>query len=477
MTPSPFEALAVLANDAARRYLSPPFVPSALVADLRLLPEAAARRFPVRIGARGAAHRLRLARAAHAMAGAPGRFLAGGMEAAAFLRELDGGESVYLDATGGSSAGWRALDAALDDRAVWLLVGVEPGTELPPSLAVRLGIVSLSVPPLGRRPAELASLAAAILARLAARRRGDHPALSPAALAFLGGQSWPEDVVELEAKLSRALLLAGPADTLDVAHFVEPGSSAVEEVAPPTVGTPCVARPVARAADTAGMSEEGLVTLLLELAHEIKNPLVTLKTLAGHLPEMATDEALRDRFAGLAREAVERMDGAIENLLAFARVGGRRSPPAPLRLATLLEHVVGEVATAPGSGRLAVLPPDGDGRCVGDQEVLAYAFRNLLAGALRELAPGADVEVRIPADGCVRLEFPSANGVAARLRRLTASGPAPGGGEATLSSLPFVLARAVLARSGGTLSVEQAAPGRTALVVSLPVPEQRQSAP
>ncbi len=62
-----------------------------------------------------------------------------------------------------------------------------------------------------------------------------------------------------------------------------------------------------------------LEVLVGELAHELRNPMVTIKTFAQHLDALLTDPDARARFAALTTEAIGRMDGLLETLLDFAR--------------------------------------------------------------------------------------------------------------------------------------------------------------
>src|SRR6185503_548659 len=57
----------------------------------------------------------------------------------------------------------------------------------------------------------------------------------------------------------------------------------------------------------------GLEVVITELAHELKNPMVTIKTFAQHFDKLLTDTELRQKFLRLATEAVDRMDGFLED--------------------------------------------------------------------------------------------------------------------------------------------------------------------
>jgi len=62
-----------------------------------------------------------------------------------------------------------------------------------------------------------------------------------------------------------------------------------------------------------------LGTLSAGMAHEIKNPLVTLKTFTQLLPERYEDQDFRTTFSQLAGDEIERIDRLVNQLLTFAK--------------------------------------------------------------------------------------------------------------------------------------------------------------
>ncbi|WP_053234567.1 sigma-54-dependent Fis family transcriptional regulator [Sandaracinus amylolyticus] len=81
-------------------------------------------------------------------------------------------------------------------------------------LYYRIAVVTIEVPALRERPADVAPLAAALLARHAPNRR---VRIDDAALTAMRGYAWPGNVRELENELRRALLVAG--DTIALEHL------------------------------------------------------------------------------------------------------------------------------------------------------------------------------------------------------------------------------------------------------------------
>ncbi len=75
-------------------------------------------------------------------------------------------------------------------------------------LFYRLNVITVHLPPLAERRADIAPLARHIAAQLA-RRMGRRVALTPAALAWLEAQPWPGNVRELQHAIERAAVLTG----------------------------------------------------------------------------------------------------------------------------------------------------------------------------------------------------------------------------------------------------------------------------
>jgi signal transduction histidine kinase len=438
-----------LAAEAAEAVLSPPRLPAGAAAQVPLAIAAARTTLPVTIVAPAGAGRLAMARALHARAGRTGPLVA----ATGRRPCLDGlpeGASLTLDVTALAPETLLVLEALLDDGRVWVLAHAEPGRDLPPALAPRLGAAMLVVPPLARRTAELPALADAMLAAHATRLGRTDVAFTPAARARLGGHAWAGDLAELETVVARAVL-AAPEHLIDEEHL---GLNALDVNGTAAGGEPDVE----------------LELLLAELAHELRNPLVTIKTYADHLPDMLEDAELRTRFATLTGEAIERMDGVLENLLAFARLRAPRR--RPVELEPIIDRVLGEIAPELAERAISIRRAgDGGVRCAVDADHLAYAFRNLFAGVAREAPPRDELSLETAANGVVTIRF-AAGTAAGRLRQLVAPNGAGALGDPTLLPLSFRLARGVLERNGGGLTLEERPDEGTMLVVQLPATQE-----
>ena len=441
-----------LTRETAAAVLSAPRLRADALARLPLAQGAARLLVPVLIRAPAGAPRLLLARALHATAGRRGPLLAltGPRPPLASL-PLDA--TLCLDVAALAPEAVVALEATLDDGKAWVIAGAEPEAALPPPLATRLAAVVVPVAPLRGRLAELPALVESLLAALARRAGVSAPRLSPEALARLGAHGWPGDLAELEVTLARGWLIAG-GDTIDAEHLAFAGEA------------PGTAPADASAAPAPAHGAE-LELLLAELAHEVRNPLVTIKTFADHLPDLLKDAELRERFAAMTHEGIARIDGLLENVIEFARLGTPH--PQTIELGPLLDRLLAEVEPAFAERAVRVhRASDQPARCTGDPSHVAYALRNLFAGVVREVPPREDLAIEASANGVVTLRFAAGAQAAAHLRRLTGSPREPDRGDATFLPLAFRLARQALEWSGGGLSVVPEAGAATTLVVRLP---------
>jgi signal transduction histidine kinase len=71
-----------------------------------------------------------------------------------------------------------------------------------------------------------------------------------------------------------------------------------------------------------------LGTLAASIAHEVRNPLVSVRTFIELLPERLHDEEFRTEFRQLTLAEIERICSLLNDLLAFARPGAASSEPS-----------------------------------------------------------------------------------------------------------------------------------------------------
>ena len=138
-----------------------------------------------------------------------------------------------------------------------------------------------------------------------------------------------------------------------------------------------------------------LGTLAAGVVHEIRNPLVSVRTFLQLLPERIDDLAFRSEFRELALSEVERICELINDLLGFAR------PHATEREPVDLSAIVGQTLRLlePDLRRQRIvvdLQSDGDlGPVVADDGQVRQVVLNLIANAVDACAGPGDVVVRV----------------------------------------------------------------------------------
>lgn len=331
------------------------------------------------------------------------------------------------------AAGLRLVTATSGD----LEAAVDSGA-FAPALYYRITVLTAHLPPLRDRSDEIPALAQAIGAELGALLGRPEVRFTPRALERLSNYLWFGNIAELEAVLARTIALASePLIDADALLF-EAGQLR---------GSP--AGGVIPARNGAGtLAGRPLDLIINELAHEFKNPLVTIKTFAHHLRRALPRGGDDEQAARLTGEAVQQIDQTLENLLEFTRL--ENPVPQSVPLGAVLTPVFAECGRALAA-RGGALEHGTVPRVMvrGDPQQLAYALMNLLRALTRDLAPKAPLKVRYdhPATLIITLPdgaSPFGNHLATLLDR-----PADGS-----SAIPLgvAIANAVLERNGAQVA-------------------------
>ncbi len=212
--------------------------------------------------------------------------------------------------------------------------------------------------------------------------------------------------------------------------------------------------------------------LARSLSHEIRNPLVSIRTFAELLPEHFEDETFRTRFT----ELVGRDVAHISNVLArLSNIAEREKFEAePVDVSALIEELLEERRERIARGRLLVLRElERDAPLAwADARGLQIVLAGLLDRALESLPERGDLFVATRhldrgADGRAKLRIllrhhnPTAsNQAAAALPEL----------DPQSNILEYVLAETVVASSGGTLTIDATDAQETLILVDLQTP-------
>lgn len=310
------------------------------------------------------------------------------------------------------------------------------------SLFYLLTAFVVHLPPLRERREEIPRLVAAVARQVAENVSVPPASFTPAAMQRLQNYLWFGNLAELESVLARTLTLVPhrPVDAQDLVFGYGPFRKE-------TCQSGAEARRTTENADPIHQIE----VLVNELAHEVKNPLVTIKTISQHLERLWENASGREEVAQLAGEAVLRIDQVIENLLRYARFR------EPAKQATTINSIVGSTLTelAPFLTERRVvlnyLPPD-PMPIVADREQLCFALDNLLRAIVRDLEEQDTLTIEpIPDRPALRIRVPRhGTGLTERLSSFVSDRPAAAG---AVEPLGFLLARSLLRRNGGSIQV------------------------
>jgi signal transduction histidine kinase len=268
------------------------------------------------------------------------------------------------------------------------------------------------------------------------------------------------------------LLAGGP---LDPPGRVRPATLAALGAAAERLAAPLhAARAAAR---LAALGEEvrrldalaSLGELVSEIVHEVRNPLVSVKTFLQLLPDRADDVEFRTQFLEVVGEEVRRIERLLEVVLEQARpepsAAGAGVEPGPVleSVARLLTHRAQErgVTLEVEAGAAASVPMNGD--------ALHQVALNLALNALDATPEGGHVRlIATEAEGAARIACDDEGpGIPPELRDrvfepfFSTKRDRPGG-------LGLAIARRMVIESGGTIAVEDRSGGGTRIALAWP---------
>jgi signal transduction histidine kinase len=132
-----------------------------------------------------------------------------------------------------------------------------------------------------------------------------------------------------------------------------------------------------------------------ELAHEIKNPLVAIRTFAELLPERAGDIDFRESFGKIVLQEIGRIDQLVARLRSFAAPPIPRFLPVdlPQLLRETLALLRGEIERA--KVRVTIVGDDSTPIILGDRPQLKQLLLNIFMNALEAVDKGGQITVRL----------------------------------------------------------------------------------
>jgi DNA-binding NtrC family response regulator len=196
-------------------------------------------------------------------------------------------------------------------------------------LFYKLNVITICLPPLRERQEEIPGIAQKIMEAAAQKYTIRAKGFTDGALETLKNYYWPGNVRELESVVTRSLIFSSDEMIAEQGlrfGMEEPttGEEVVEEETLEKKSFIEVVKPESpvSAEKVAHFPAKGEVVfkeLITELAHEIKNPLVAIKTFTQLLSERFDDKEFREQFYKTAGENIDRIDRLVEKILRSAR--------------------------------------------------------------------------------------------------------------------------------------------------------------
>ena len=133
------------------------------------------------------------------------------------------------------------------------------------------------------------------------------------------------------------------------------------------------------------------------VSHDLKSPLVTIRTFAGHLRDdiAAGDAARVAADLGYITHAADRMAHLLDRLLALSRVGRTRDLPVHTSFREIAEEALRLTAGALSSRRVRVELDAGDVPLHGDRTRLIEIWQNLIDNAAKFLGPQPEPAIHV----------------------------------------------------------------------------------
>ena len=363
-----------------------------------------------------------------------------------------------------------------------LLEKVYRGEFLDP-LYYRLATLILRLPPLRERQADIPALAERVAQECAERLGLGDVSFSSAAIERLRNYLWFGNLDEMEAVIARTLaahrkgLVDGPDLVLGVsweegersaAHVSEQRAVAQESAAQgPPSNSPSQLNKLSGLSRFGDGYSPDVRILLSELAHELKNPMVTIKTFSQLLGERFDDPTFRVRFQQTVNGDIRRMDDLLETLIDFSRF----SQPAKEKIflyeqlrrveEELLPECINRKTTLQWGQRSEAAA------AFADKAQFLFVFRNILRAALLQVKPRSEIQMDVEGQGKVAISYLREEAGISSLNEYLGLTAAATRAEEALP-LRILLARILLERNGGGVKVGYPDGGMVRISAELP---------
>lgn len=353
------------------------------------------------------------------------------------------------------------------------------------SLYYKVATLTLKLLPLRERREDIPTLAE-WFARGYSRHLGlGECTLADGAKSRLKDYLWFGNIGELETVMARTLALHRKSriEAADLvfdfgADVVAETTSDFTEFIPRAGSTLPRPAPIARENYQQGSQTNGnghatpdLNVVIHELAHELKNPMVTIKTFAQLLGDRYDDENFRARFQDVVGSDVEKMDDLLEVMIEFADFSQPKADSIALEDKTkvVVRDLAGECAKR--QIRFHLTGSEKTCQIYADEAQLGYILKNVLVSVLAQAKMGSDIDVDVEPAGNVSVSYLREG---ARLSSITHYLSGTGvAAKQNILPLRVLLAKQLVERNGGRLVVNESESDTETMRMEFPMRDHR----
>jgi signal transduction histidine kinase len=212
-----------------------------------------------------------------------------------------------------------------------------------------------------------------------------------------------------------------------------------------------------------------LNVVIHELAHELKNPMVTIKTFAQLLGERYQDENFRSRFQEVVGDDIERMDELLEVMIEFADFAAPRRSKVDLveKLQGVLSELQNEFAKR--QTRFEWKGKAGRHEVQSDESQLSYILKNVLLASLSQARMGSEIEINLPQGGTLAITYLREGArVTSITHYLDSASSRP---DDSILPLRVLLAKHLLERNGGQFVIDPSDSDNETMRMEFPIAE------
>jgi PAS domain S-box-containing protein len=143
-----------------------------------------------------------------------------------------------------------------------------------------------------------------------------------------------------------------------------------------------------------------LIRFTYTVSHDLKSPLVTIRTFLGYLEQDAQrgDLATVDKDLGYMRNAADKMSQLLDELLELSRIGRQVNPPVEVSLQEVVQEALDLVAGRISARGVEVIVTQENVRLWGDRVRLVEIFQNLVDNAVKFMGDESHPRIEIGAE-------------------------------------------------------------------------------